>query len=82
MVITNHLPYPFLSILIHLRVVNLPCLKQRFDDCLFEVSFYPHNLFFFYNLFYQSLYIYYTLHFTIVARSHLKVIKKQLNAIK
>ena len=60
MVITNHLPYPFLSILIHLRVVNLPCLKQRFDDCLFEVSFYPHNLFFF-TICFIKVYIYITL---------------------
>ena len=27
-----------LPILIHLRVINLPCLKPRFDDCLFQVS--------------------------------------------
>ena len=37
MVITKKSP---LSILNHLRVINLTCLKQRFDDCLFQVSFY------------------------------------------
>ena len=37
MVITKKSP---LSSLIHLRVVNLACLKQCFDDCLFQVSFY------------------------------------------
>ena len=31
--------YP-LSILSHPRVVNLACLKQRFNGCLFQVSFY------------------------------------------
>ena len=47
-----------LSILIHLSVVNLACLKQRFDDCLFQVSFCLFNCFIIYNLVYQSLYIY------------------------
>ena len=37
MVITKKSP---LSILHHLRVVNLEFLKQRFDGCLFHVSFY------------------------------------------
>ena len=37
MVITKKSP---LSILRHLRVVNLEFLKQRFDGCLFQVSFY------------------------------------------
>ena len=32
------------SVLIHLRVFNLTCLKQRFDDFLFQVSFYMYNL--------------------------------------
>ena len=45
-----------LSILIHLRVVNLACLKQRFDDCLFQVSFCLYNFFIIYNLLYQNLY--------------------------
>ena len=44
MVITKKSP---LSILIHLRVVNLACLKQRFDDCLFQVSFYLYNFFYY-----------------------------------
>ena len=43
MVITKKSP---LSILNHLRVINLTCLKQRFDDCLFQVSFYLYNLFY------------------------------------
>ena len=29
----------------YLRVANLASLKQRFDDCLFEVSFYLYNFF-------------------------------------
>ena len=36
-----------LSILIHLRVVNLACLKQRFDDCLFQISFCLYNFFYY-----------------------------------
>ena len=68
MVITKKSP---LSILNHLRVINLTCLKQRFDDCLFQV-------FSIYNIFYKSSCI---LHFTIVARSIFKDIKKQLNTI-
>ena len=32
-----------LTILIHLRVVDLPCLQQSFDDCLFQVSFCMYN---------------------------------------
>ena len=75
MVITKKSP---LSILNHLRVINLTCLKQRFDDCLFQVSFYLYNFFSIYNIFYKSSCI---LHFTIVARSILKDIKKQLNTI-
>ena len=69
-----------LFILSHLRVINLACLKQRFDGCLFQVSFYLYNFFIIYNLFYQSLL--YILHFTIVTRSILNDIKKQLNTIK
>ena len=76
MVITKTSP---LSILRHLRVVNSAFLKQRFDGCLFQVSFYLYNLFIIYNLFYQSLYI---LLFTIFPRSILNDIKKQLNTIK
>ena len=38
----NHEKSP-LSILIHLRIVNLLCLKQCFGDCLFEVLFYMYN---------------------------------------
>ena len=55
-----------LSTLRHHRVVNSEFLKQRFDGCLFQVSFYLYYFFIIYNLFYQSLYI---LHFTISARS-------------
>ena len=68
-----------LSILCHLRVVNSAFLKQRFDGCLFQVSFHLYNFFIIYNLFYQSLYI---LHFITVSRSILNNIKKQLNTIK
>ena len=76
MVITKKSP---LSILRHLRVVNSELLKQHFDGCLFQVSFYLYNFFIIYNHFYRSLYI---LHFTIFARSILNDIKKQLNTIK
>ena len=68
-----------LSILIHLKVVKLLYLKQRFDNCLFEVSFYMYNFFIIYNLFYQSFYIF---QFTIVARSILTYIKNQSNTVK
>ena len=68
-----------LSILIHLKVVNLLYLKQRFNNCLFEVSFCMYNFFIIYNLFYQSFYIF---QFTIVARSILTYIKNQLNTVK
>ena len=44
MVITKNLQSP-VTILNHLRVINLTCLKQRFDDCLFQVSFYLYNFF-------------------------------------
>ena len=67
------------SILHHLRVVNSEFLKQCFDGCLFQVSFYLYNFFFICNLFYQSLSL---LHFAIFARSILNDIKKQLNTIK
>ena len=70
MVITKTSP---LSILRHLRVVNSAFLKQRFDGCLFLVSFYLYIFFIIYNLFYESLYI---LHFIIAARSILNDIKK------
>ena len=76
MVITKKSP---LSILRHLRIVNSALLKQRFDGCLFQVSFYLYNFFIIYNHFYQSLY---TLHFTIFARGILNEIKKQLKTIK
>ena len=38
----NHEKSP-LSSLIHLRIVNLLCLKQCFGGCLFEVLFYMYN---------------------------------------
>ena len=38
----NHEKSP-LSILIHLRIISLLCLKQCFGDCLFEVFFYMYN---------------------------------------
>ena len=68
-----------LSILCHLRVINLACLKQRFDGCLFQISFYLYNFFHYLQFIYQSLHI---LHFTTVAKSILNDIKKQLNTIK
>ena len=52
MVITKKSP---LSILNHLRVINLTCLKQRFDDGLFQVSFYLYN---FFSIYVYIIYIY------------------------
>ena len=40
----------------HLRVVNSEFLKQRFDGCLFQVSFYLYN---FFHYLQSILYIYY-----------------------
>ena len=53
MVITKKSP---LSILHHLRVINITCLKQRFDDCLFQVSFYIYIYIYIYM--YVYIYIY------------------------
>ena len=58
MVITKKSP---LSILIHLRVVNLACLKQSFDDCLFQGSFYLY-IFFYYLRYILSKFIHITLY--------------------
>ena len=58
--------------LIDLWVVNLPCVKQCFEDCLFQVLFYVYNIFIIYDLFYQSFYI---LDFTIVTRGILTDMK-------
>ena len=75
MVITKKSP---LSILNHLRAINLTCLKQRFEIVFFKFHFTCTIFFSIYNIFYKSSCI---LHFTIVARSILKDIKKQLNTI-
>ena len=64
MVITKKSP---LSILNHLRVINLACLKQRFDDCLFQVSFYLYNFFSIYNIFFIKVHAYYTLQLSLEA---------------
>ena len=55
-----------LSVLNHLRVINLTCLKQRFDDCLFQVSFYLYNCFFccfflVFTIYFIKVHAYYTL---------------------
>ena len=76
MIITKKSPLPILS---NQEEVNLALLKQRFDGCLFQISFYLCNSVIICNLFYQSLYV---LHFTIVTRSILNDFKKQLNTIK
>ena len=52
-----------LSILRHLRVVNSEFLKQRFDGCLFQVSFYLYNFFSLFTIYYIKVYTYYTLQF-------------------
>ena len=49
-----------LSILRHLRVVNSEFLKQRFDGCLFQVSFYLYNFFSLFTIYYIKVYTYYT----------------------
>ena len=54
MVITKKSP---LSILIPLRVVDLACLKQRFDDCLFQVSLCLYNFFIIYNILSKFMHI-------------------------
>ena len=61
MVITKNSP---LSILRHLRVVNSELLKQRFDGCLFQVSFYLYN-FSLFTIYFIKLYTYYTLQFSL-----------------
>ena len=50
-----------LSILIHLRVINLPCLKQHFDDCLFQVSLLHVQFFYLQSLLSKLLHLIYTL---------------------
>ena len=61
MVITKNYP---LSILRHLRVVNSELLKQRFDGCLFQVSFYLYN-FSLFTIYFIKLYTNYTLQFSL-----------------
>ena len=55
MVITKKSP---LSILRHLRVVNSEFMKQRFDGCLFQLSFYLYNFFSLFTIYYIKVYIY------------------------
>ena len=64
MVITKKSP---LSILNHLRVINLTCLKQRFDDCLFQVSFYLYNFFLVFTIYFIKVHAYYTLQLSLEA---------------
>ena len=54
--------------------ISISCLKQHFNDCLFQISYYILNFIITYNLFYQSSYIF---HFKIVARSILTDTTKQ-----
>ena len=61
MVITKNYP---LSILRHLRVVNSELLKQRFDGCLFQVSFYLYN-FSLFTIYFIKLYTNHTLQFSL-----------------
>ena len=65
--------YVYIYIYIHIsRVVDLPCLQQHFDDCVFQVSFCMDNFLLF--TFYLSRF--YMLHFfRIVARNILREIK-------
>ena len=64
MVITKKSP---LSILNHLRVINLTCLKQRLDDCLFQVSFYLYNFFLVFTI---ILYIYHFFYIYIISSTN------------
>ena len=58
MIITKKSP---LSILRHLRVINSEFLRQRFDDCLFQVSFYLYNFISLFTIYYIKVYTYCTL---------------------
>ena len=62
MVITQNSP---LFILRHLRVVNSEYLKQHFDSCLFQVSFYL--TFSLFTIYFIKVYTYYTLQFLLEA---------------
>ena len=53
MIITKKCP---LSMLRHLRVINSEFLKQRFDGCLFQVSFYQYNFFSLFTIYYIKVY--------------------------
>ena len=64
MTITKKSP---LSILNHLRVINLACLKQRFDDCPFQVSFYLYNFFLVFTIYFIKVHAYYTLQLSLEA---------------
>ena len=50
-----------LFLLRHLRVVNSEFLKQRFDSCLFQVSFYLYIFFSLFTIYFMKVYTYYTL---------------------
>ena len=64
MVITKKPP---LFLLHHRRVVNSEFLKQRFDSCLFQVSFYLYNFFALFTFYSMKVYTYYTLQFLLEA---------------
>ena len=40
-----------------IRVVDLACLKQRFDDCLFQVSLYLYHFFIIHNILSKFMHI-------------------------
>ena len=67
-----------LSILIHLRLVDLPLLQQRFDDCLFKFLFA--RTVFYYLHFILSRFFHVTL-LQNCGQKHLKRNQKQLDAI-
>ena len=48
-------------------VVNLACLRQRFDDCLFPVSFYLYNFFYYLQYIFIKVHAYYTLQLSLEA---------------
>ena len=56
-----------LSILRHLKVINSEFLKQRFDGCLFQVSFYLYNFISLFTIYYIKVYTYYTFQFLLEA---------------
>ena len=67
MYIYTYIECIYIYILRHLRIVSLEFLKQHFDGCLFQVSFYLCNFFIIYTIYFIKVYTYYTLQFSLEA---------------